>query len=247
MSITKTVRAQIEPEEIKFGWKISTIDVQNYIQKKLNLAAAAKRKELAAQDKDDSFVRDIKVVAVSSIVPTKKFHSFLIILDINAAQGKKNMNELSIFNEDGGKSEVRLKDYVYFALKDFQYQKADKASMTDPKYRKKHGNMRTQDANRLASVMTPKTAKIGNDRKVVQLLLDPIRVFWDMCTDTQTKEVPDLVIKKIRKLNQLNFEYTVREFFEDEEDDELCQGHDTNGPDVIAKALQYSLEHNQRI
>lgn len=243
--MSETIRAgRLKPVVTKPTYKITTSDAADYIQEKINVMAKIMRKRAAEEGKDID-VPDVTVTMISSPA-SKKFYPFMILLPMEACngKGKRDNSELSLFNPDSSSGSARLKGHIFRVLSNFQFSKDDRKALNTSSYRRELGGMSVSTTNILIQHMVPRIDPLGLSktchRKMVGLIIDPYRVFEDMLTDPDRPgEKFKVHIEKVVRISDNSCEYTVTK---------EPEGKHSNGnfASRLGKAAEYAFQ-NKRV
>lgn len=167
-------RAGLTPNERELPYSITTSDVEQYLQRKVNLALD--------RDANDSETKDISV-RVYTTEAGKSFLPFVVVLPLEALEsgGKKSHKKIpAIFDTKSNDSEARLKQVLYRLFSSYIYTKDDEqAFFSDDWRRSRRVNRETSPV--LKSLRIPKVTSVENGNvQIVTFMIDPIRVFHDM-------------------------------------------------------------------
>lgn len=169
-------RAGLTPNERELPYSITTSDVEQYLQRKVNL--------VMNRDANDGETKDISV-RVYTTEAGKSFLPFVVILPLDALEntGKKSQKSVpAIFDTRSTESSAKMKKSLYTLFSTYCYTKDDEqAFFSDDWRRARRVNRETSPV--LKSLRTPKVTSMENGNvQVVSFMIDPLRVFFDMLT-----------------------------------------------------------------
>lgn len=190
---------------------ITTANVQEYLQKRINAAINVARHDAGLN------VPDINVT-VNSIPLTDSFMPFFILLPMKAIvngdskvkNNPKNYAELSIFHSDvfnEKSSKIKIQQHIHLVLRPYFYEKNDIEALKNRNV-VKHP-IRPSSINKIRHEDRYKIHKFG-DKAYVTVILDPIKIFMDMlCTGNERLGDCNFQVwvDKIKKLNGGNVSY----------------------------------------
>lgn len=210
------VRANLKPNEAELQYTITTQEVENYIQLKVN-AIVAGLKRVQEKNGNGNSVVDHQPIRVVSMESGKVFLPFLVLLPTSMLQGsnqRKNQNrgnELALFNPIDDNTSVRLQDAFFKLFQMYTFSKDDVKLFNSPKWKNDVG-LYAKAPTTLRELRMPTVRKIDDGNKYVMFMLDPIRVFHDMLTGTENAREPFSVnIKSVTKIKGGSFSYkTIR-------------------------------------
>ena len=198
-------RAGLKPSEKELPFVISTTDVSNYLNQRLD-----------ALIKTMADPVDIELT-VASVEAGSKFVPFTVVLSPNAIANKskytsKNKDdEPSVFRPNDNDGSVRLLDPVAKLLAVYSYDKSDGEAFFSADWRRARGVSTNGSAilkkNRTPRIMKFKTQKGSVDRVI--FLIDPIRVFHDMLVMDDNPSNFHIEIVNWNKIRQGEYRYDV--------------------------------------
>lgn len=170
-----TTRSGLTPNEAQLPYSITTSDVEAYLQKKIDTML----NKAATQNNDTMDKIDVRVYTTEA---GKGFLPFVVILPLEALASKpqrvKNMP--SIFDTKEVDGTANLKKEIYEVLSTYTFNKQDGEMFKSDSWRRDH-HVNREAVTVLLSMRTPKVVSMEGGRlKVVELMIDPIRVFHDM-------------------------------------------------------------------
>lgn len=193
-------RSGLTPTQTEIPYNITTSQVEEYLQGKINLAM-----------KDQGHVQ----IQVLTIQPGKKFAPIMIFFPENASNAGKqrgNGSELSIFQGESA-SKIQLDQRLYRAISPYVFNKEDENAFFSADWRRRVGvpaNMsQALKAYRKPHLQTFQKGKI----KLIGVMLDPVRIFHDMLASNSFEEAKRerfyVYIQEIEKIKNANVTYTV--------------------------------------
>ena len=175
-----SVRSGLQPERNdKLVFNITTSEAQKYLQRKFDVVT-----RLMQKGGDD--IGQVRVYLLTTDAGSR-FRPFMLLLPLNVLERyeRKNPDEPDIFNpEDDGefaKSAV-LKKEIKTLISAFKYDSYDKDSFFGKDWRRARG-VSIETARNLRMYVNPRIVVVGEKEqktKMVQVLIDPIRLFYDM-------------------------------------------------------------------
>lgn len=221
-------RTGIVPVETVEKYEITTAQVQDYLQKRINMFTSAGR------NKGDANIEDIPI-SVTSIDFSKKFVPFMIILPEEAIAEKNNDGSngtWKVFQDETAEASSQLVRHVWSAIVSYCYTKNDRKAFLNSPSLKKTLLLTGGTPNKIANHCSPKIIKASRDQKNAVCLLDPIRVFSDIIRTSNSEVNKDgsprylTIIEKVEKLSADNYKYTVIKEPKKSKDK-------TSGPDIL--------------
>ena len=202
-----TTRAGILPSEQELPFDITTTQVMEYLQRKLNVVVNGMR----TSDRYNGPDIDVSVITVEM---GTKFVPFTVVLPTTVLKdnGKKrrDKNELSIFNPKDSDSTANIYEPIAKMFASYTYNDADGEAFYSADWRRARGVSNTSSSilkrNRRPSVQRFNN---GSVEKVV-FLIDPIRVFHDMLTMDDNNANFRVEIESWQKIRSGEFKYDVR-------------------------------------
>lgn len=204
MSNNVNTKAGIRPDENELPFSISTHQVEEYLQKKVNAVVNRIGEE------------DVQI-QVYSTEAGKAFIPFMVILPTSVMKNGKNKSQDKsiprIFLggvETQEDTSANMKEEFYKVFSPYIYSKTDEAAFFSEDWR------RARKVNRdtspiLKRYRTPRVSKFNNGKEtVVMLMIDPMRVFHDMLTipDDNRQFKPE--VTGWRKVQDGDFIYQMR-------------------------------------
>ena len=169
-------RSGFTPDKSNLPFHITTSDAENYLQSKVNGIVQSMR----AAGKN---IGDVEV-GLYTTEPGTKFLPFVVSLPTSVlaseGKGRRNANELSIFNpKDDDNHGVDLKEEFHNLFRIYTYNKQDEAAFFSQEWRRLRGVSRTTSA-KIKEMRLPKILEFSGNQKCVTFMLDPVRLFHDM-------------------------------------------------------------------
>ena len=169
-------RSGFTPDKSNLPFHITTSDAENYLQSKVNGIVQSMR----AAGKN---IGDVEV-GLYTTEPGTKFLPFVVSLPTSVlaseGKGRRNANELSIFNpKDDDNHGVDLKEEFHNLFRIYTYNKQDEAAFFSQEWRRLRGVSRTT-SGKIKEMRLPKILEFSGNQKCVTFMLDPVRLFHDM-------------------------------------------------------------------
>ena len=169
-----TTRSGLTPNEAQLPFSITTSDVESYLQKKIDTVL-----NRAASGNSASKI-DVRVYTTEA---GKSFLPFVVILPLEALEDKNQKKQKpmpSIFDTKGTDGTANLKKEIYEVLSAYTFNKQDGEMFKSDSWRRDH-HVNREATTVLLGMRTPKVVSMEGGRlKVVELMIDPIRIFHDM-------------------------------------------------------------------
>ena len=169
-------RSGLVPNEAQLPFSITTSDVEAYLQKKIDTML----NKAANQSGETADKIDVRVYTTEA---GKGFLPFVVILPLEALdnrQKRQNKPMPSIFDTKGTDGTANLKKEIYDVLSAYTFNKQDGEMFKSDSWRRDH-HVNREATTVLLGMRTPKVVSMEGGRlKVVELMIDPIRVFHDM-------------------------------------------------------------------
>lgn len=199
-------RAGIQPSEKELPFSITTTEVEEYMQRKLNVVVNGMRQNGLYKGDD----MEVKVVTVEM---GSKFVPFTVVLPMNVLRDKKKNrpnDELSIFNPKDSDATVNIHEPIMKMFASYVFDKADGEAFYSADWRRARGVSTTTSAvlkrNRL-----PRVQKLNNgSMERVTFLIDPIRVFHDMLMMENNNTNFRVEIENWQKIRSGEFRYDMK-------------------------------------
>lgn len=169
-------RAGIAPNEKELPYSITTHDVEEYLQGKIDVVL----NRMASQNGTVKESIDVRVYTTEA---GKSFLPFVVILPMDVLEKrpkKSNKKVPSIFDTKGTDGSANMRPELYKLFSAFVFNKDDEqAFFSDDWRRARHVNRETSPV--LKGLRTPKVTSMENGRlQVVSFMIDPLRVFHNM-------------------------------------------------------------------
>jgi len=195
-------RAGLQPSQNdELSFKITTGAVEKYLQDRMNAVVRIARER---HDKDND-EKNISYPNVNIRVYTPKagrnFYPFIITLPLDVLVDEEERQKdgfYSIYDTDSdedGKKQYLIKDAYWKVLEPFQYTKKDASAFTTDVFKRTLG-VKHAAAIFIKDIRTPKVLDPTNSgKKVVTMLLDPLKIFHDMVKtdDDRRNYVVDII------------------------------------------------------
>ena len=221
-------KSGLMPTQQEIPYNISTSQVEEYLQGKINLAT-----------KDQGHI-DVQVLTIQ---PGKKFAPIMIFFPENVSNNgrhQNNGNELSIFQSGGGNEKVMLDQKLYRAIAPYVFNKEDENAFFSADWRRRVG-VPANMSPLLKAYRKPHLQKFHNGKiKLIAIMLDPIRIFHDMLSSNNPEEARRerfcVFIQNIEKIKNANVTYTVTR-----ERSDGSSGRNKNIYDVLSAELSHKI------
>lgn len=217
-------RSGLNPDrDDTLSYSIETRKVEEFLQNKLDILSK----------KSGTGDIDIRVLTTEA---GEKFIPFMIVLpsEVQKDYKKKQEKMPEVFrNYEDNSDVIRLQDHVYAFLQQYAYTKRD-SKMFDSQSFRQQMRIYRRSATTLKSLITPKRMKLNghNDTKVI-MLLDPIKVFYDMLGSEDDTRPYHVEITGWKKIETGKFRYDV--------DRVINRGKKKNYKDTVANELNNYL------
>lgn len=155
------------------GFSVTTSDIQDYLQEKINCVCAA-----------GGFKEPVKIRVVSQILcqkgHEKQFTPFLLFLSDSARVKHKPRNEdiNPVFQTENQTDRLQLIQPIWQIIQSFAFTKRELKWHTDPKT-KKEFYMSDKNVDNLWRFHTPSTATSSKGSSFICVWLDPLKVIYD--------------------------------------------------------------------
>lgn len=200
-----TTRSGLTPDEDRLPYTIKTSDVESYLQRKIDVVL----NRIALNNHSQPEKIDIRVYTTEA---GKSFLPFVVILPMEALEDKrvkKQSQMASIFDTKGNEGTANLKRPIYEVLSAYIFNKQDGEVFKSDSWRREH-HVNRQATPVLLSMRTPKVVQIeGGKTKVVELMIDPARIFHDMLKTEKDNRQYRINIKSWQKIQVGEFSYKV--------------------------------------
>lgn len=203
-------RTGIVPVETVEKYEITTTQVNEYLQKRLNTFTTVAR--------NNGFECEDIHVNVVSFEFSKKFAPFAIVLPEEAIAEKSGGKEegiMKIFQNEDNAELSRMTKPVWSAIASYLYTKNDKKSFVDSGNLKKTLALTSGMASQIAGLCSPRIIRVDRDHKHITCLIDPIRIFSDMIRKDKNEVNKDgapkymVFIDKAVKVGNGNYKYYI--------------------------------------
>ena len=192
-------RAGLQPSnENELPYSVSTSDVQKYLQEKFDVVMTG-------------LGEDTVQIRVYTTEAGREFFPFVIVMPMEVCAKKSKSDErfTGVFDNLEDSGTTKLLQPVYNLVKSLGYTKDDAAAFFSDDWRRKGGVSRQTSAV-LKSLRTPKATNLGGNRvKVIPVLLDPIKVFYDMLKSEDDKRDYHIDINKCIKVRDGEYVYKI--------------------------------------
>lgn len=198
-------RAGIQPSEKELPFSITTTDVEEYLQRKLNVVVNGMRQNGFYKGEDV----ELKVITVEM---GSKFVPFTVVLPTSVLKDKKRQpkDELSIFNPKDSDSTVIIYEPIMKMFSSYVFDKADGEAFYSADWRRARGVSTTTSAT-LKRNRLPRVQRLNNgSMERVTFLIDPIRVFHDMLMMENNNANFKIEIENWQKIRSGEFKYDMK-------------------------------------
>ena len=200
-------RAGILPSEQELPFAISTEDVKNYLQRKLNVVVNKMRQEGLYNGEDIE-------LNITTIEMGSKFIPFAVVLPLTVLKErrktKNQKEELSIFNPKENDATVVMHDHIHKLFTVYMYDKGDRKSFSGTDWKRARGVSNTV-APVLQRNCIPRVQKFNNgNMERVTFIIDPLRVFHDMLVMENNNANFFIEISDWKKMSAGNFMYYMK-------------------------------------
>lgn len=186
-------------------YRVKTSQVEEYIQKKIDIVCEMMRKN----GKDQA---DVKFNIMTTQMGKYFFPMVGILpLDVIAdSDDKKQVAEHAIFNPGYSKQFPALKKEFWMLLQPWLYSKQDEDAFFN-QHTRQSLRMSLAESHKMKNYRQPKLYSFNKGRtKVLLFMMDPVRVFKDMMTDTQNDQQKfDVLINRVVQINDTNYRYDI--------------------------------------
>ena len=200
--LTYTTRAGLVPSNDELPYSITTTQVAEHLQRKLDAVVTGMR------DKGVYRGNDIKLNVVT-IEISKSFVPFMVVLPMSVLKDKQDNrrnDEPEIFRPKEADGTLPIYDPIMKMLSSYIYNKDDEKAFYSADW-KRMRNVTNNDANTLKFIRVPRVQKFGKDVATVTLMIDPIRVFYDMLKIDGFNADFEVQIKRWKKYRDGEFRY----------------------------------------
>lgn len=181
-------RAGLRPDESELPYSITTKKVEEYLQKKLDVVIK-KMNERAESNPNFKKIDPITINVITTEVGSK-FVPFVVIFPMNVLidKGCKNKGGNDIFNPKREDNSAQMYPEIKKLFDSISYDNKDRDAFKSVNFRRELG-IRREAGIQMLMMSKPKISSFNNGRnKVVTLMVDPIRVFYDMLKSADGKD-----------------------------------------------------------
>ena len=198
-------RAGLQPVEAELPFNITTEDAEEYLQQRFNTLIEMMRKNGDNQSDFDITLATYKI--------SKKFYPLILALPLDVLKNPKDKSsndELDIFSPGQNDQFAALKDPFYKLVASYIYDKNDEKAFFSNSWRQALG-VTLSMSHKLKQSRIPKINSFNKGQlECVMCFIDPIRLFHDMLTDVNNKDMRfNIEIAQIQQMKNSNFRYTV--------------------------------------
>ena len=169
-------RAGLVPSDQSLPYSITTTDVENYLQDKLNTVVAELRQKGEFKGEDPS-------LEVVSVEMGSKFIPFTVVLPMSILRDRvvnKQPNTLEILNQKSNDATANIIPAIGKMLSSYTYNKKDCDAFYSPDWRRARGVSHSA-ASTLKKNVRPTVTRFNNgNMSKVTIIIDPVRIFYDM-------------------------------------------------------------------
>lgn len=190
-------RAGIAPSNKALPFSVTTSDVEEYLQKRVDAMVKASQGKVKGCS--------VKVYSTES---GRNFIPFVVVLptDIILNKAKKADDEMEyIFNQKNDDVNVSIDQSYYKLFSSYTYDRNDEDAFFSDDWRRRAGVYK-QTAYTLKKLRTPKVMTFSGT-KVILFMIDPLRVFHDMVVSEDDKRDFLIDITNIKKMETGKFRY----------------------------------------
>ena len=227
-------RAGLNPDrDDTIPYSIDTRRVEEFLQKKMDILV----KKVGEKEGTPVEPVDIKVFSTEA---GSKFIPFMIVLPVSVAKDfrRKQKNVPEVFRTHDDNDNVRLQDHVYAFLQQYAYTKDDAKMFDSQSFRQQMGIYR-KSAITLRSLTTPKKMNnLGRKDPKIIMLLDPLKVFYDMLGSEDDTRPYHVDVCNWKKIETGNFKYNIERV--------INRGKNKKYKDTIASELNNYLRGGRR-
>lgn len=193
-------RAGIVPSDRALPFSVTTSEVEEYLQKRVD----AMVKALSETGKKVPKV-DIRVYSTEA---GKSFIPFVVTLPVSVLTSKQRDDENDmeyIFNQKNEDRNVNINEYYYKFFSSYIYDKNDEEAFFSDVWRRQVGVYKNTSYT-LKKLRTPKVFTSGGT-KYILFMIDPLRVFHDMVTSENDGRNFLITITNFKKMETGKFRY----------------------------------------
>lgn len=202
---TFQVRAGLEPCQKDMAFNITTTEVQQYIQKKINVVVQKFNPELSGKVN----------ITVYTTEAGRRFFPFVVLLPkivIDEEVEEANDKLPGIYQMNRQEQNSSIKEPIMKALSIYCYTNDDKNAFKSDDWRRRTGVSRST-AFFIMDMIKPKLITKIQDVEFIQIIIDPVRVFHDMLKmegdDKESKQDFYVEIRSWKKLKLGEYKYNV--------------------------------------
>lgn len=202
----RETRSGLRPDETRLPYVITPKDVQNYLQKRIDVV-------LEEQRRKGEYMPDVKIQDVISLEASNEFIPLVLFLPESVIEQEKYAPTKgnSVFNTNPKSHALKINNVIYNVLNPYMYNRVDRESF-GTRLMKNTLKMSREKIYRIQEWTRPSLFKTkrGRDRSIV-LLIDPIRVFYDMLkyTDKEASKPFRINIEDWKKRENGYYKYYV--------------------------------------
>lgn len=210
-------RGNIPVDDKKLPFVIRTSDVKEYLQKKVNFALEAiKREEAKKPPEKRRKITNVSNINLSLMTTRagKKFFPFVVILPMDVLDSGRSKNEdiPEIFRPEEAFDQVKLMNEFWQIFQPYVYNKADAEAFMSPAFRRQVG-MSMPSAREISRLRTMKITRTNDgNAAAVTFMLDPIRLFYDMLKPVRVDSAGNPLYTKDGKIIYDNRNYQIDVF-----------------------------------
>lgn len=190
-------RAGINPSDRALPYSVTTSEVEEYLQKRVDAMAEASGGKVPRCD--------IKIYSTES---GNKFIPFVVILPTTVLINNKKESDDDveyIFNQKNEDRNVNINSAYYKLFSSYTYDKNDEDAFFSDDWRRQVGVYK-QTSYVLKKLRTPKVNNFSG-AKIVIFMIDPLRVFHDMVTSNEDKRDFRITITNFKKIETGKYRY----------------------------------------
>lgn len=198
-------RAGIIPSDRALPYSVTTSEVEEYLQKRVDAMAKA------SGGKVDRC--DVKIYSTES---GSKFIPFVVILPTSVLINNKREEDNDveyIFNQKNEDRNVNINQAYYKLFSSYIYDKNDEDAFFSDDWRRQVGVYK-QTSYALKKLRTPKVNNFSGT-KVIIFMIDPLRVFHDMVVSEDDKRDFRIEITNFKKMETGKFRYDFKRVIAD--------------------------------
>ena len=199
-------------EDVPAALLLSTKDVQNYIQERIDVIVAALR------NKNPKYadLKDIQI-RVAGAQASDKFVPLMIILPPEALEAEATSNDEVpyIFLERDEDGQLTLIPAIEKLFKCWAYTKEDKKAFENPRYQRAI-NINRKMAADIINFTTPRyrQRKDGDEKtEIIMFFIDPIKIFHEMLTEENETKSFKIDIANFKKIRNGEYDFKVMKYY----------------------------------